>query len=212
MDRKKASKIYSILKKEYPDSKTSLNYTNVHELLISTILSAQCTDARVNIVTKDLFRKYRSVSDFAHARQGSLEKDIRSTGFFRSKARNIIAAARKLEKDFGLKVPNSMEDLLTLPGVARKTANIVLFHGFGKIEGIAVDTHVKRISSRIPFSKNNDPKKIEKDLMTLFMKDKWGDLTNILIAHGRKVCKARSPLCSECPLEKICEYPLKARI
>lgn len=206
MDKKTVQKIYMVLREQYPLATTALIYTKPHELLVSTILSAQCTDARVNMLTKELFKKYRCVSDFAGADQRTLEKYIRSSGFFRSKARHIIASARMIEKDFKGKVPDTMEDLLKLPGVARKTANIVLFHGYGKIEGIAVDTHVKRVSARLGLTGMTDPVKIEKDLMKLFSRDKWGDLTNILIAHGRKVCRARKPACGECPVRNWCSY------
>lgn len=212
IDSKTAKKIYRILEKEYAGATTALDYRRPHELLISTILSAQCTDKRVNLVTKELFKKYRSVSDFAKASQSSLEKQIRSTGFFRSKARHIISAARKIENDFGGNVPQSMAELVSLPGVARKTANIVLFHGFGKTEGIAVDTHVKRVSARLAFTDNTDPVKIEKDLMGIFDKSKWGDLTNVLIAHGRKLCRAGRPICSECPVNKFCSFPERSSL
>ena len=206
MDKKRAAKIYDLLDKAYPGATTALSYKKPHELLIATILSAQCTDKRVNIVTKELFRKYRSVSDFSKVSESALEKEIRSTGFFRSKAKHIIGSARKIEADFGGKVPRSMVELVSLPGVARKTANIVLFHAFGKIEGIAVDTHVKRISARLEFTGNTDPVKIERDLMGVFAKEKWGDLTNILISHGRKICRFGKPLCGECSVRVLCSY------
>ena len=206
MDKKAAGKIYAVLEKEYPGATTALSYKKLHELLIATILSAQCTDKRVNIVTKGLFKTYRTLSDFANAGQTSLETEIRSTGFFRSKAAHIIGTARKIVKDFGGKVPRRMEDLVSLPGVARKTANIVLFHGFGKTEGIAVDTHVKRVSARLNLTSNTDPVKIERDLMGVFGKDKWGNLTNIFISHGRKLCRAGNPLCAECPVSGACSY------
>jgi endonuclease III len=203
---KEAQKIYGILEREYFSARIALKYHKPHELLIATILSAQCTDDRVNMVTKELFKKYRTVSDFASAKRGQLEKDIRSTGFFRNKARHIMGSARMIERDFGLEVPDTMEGLLRLPGVARKTANIVLFHGFGKTEGIAVDTHVKRVTARLALTDKVDPVKIEKDLMRLFDRDKWGKLTNVLIAHGRKVCRARKPLCGQCPVMCLCSY------
>ena len=206
MNKGDALKIYRILEREYPGVTTELSYRRPHELLFATILSAQCTDARVNLVTKTLFKKYRSVSDFAEAGRSSLEQDIKSTGFFRNKASHIIASARMLRKEFGGKVPETMEELLLLPGVARKTANIVLFHGFGITEGIAVDTHVKRISSRLGFTENTSPEKIEKDLMKIFEKGEWGKLTNILIAHGRKICRARKPLCGSCPARSLCQF------
>jgi endonuclease III len=208
-NKKPVKKLYEILEKEYPGATTALKYKKPHELLFATILSAQCTDKRVNIVTKELFKKYRSVGDFARAGRGALEKEIRSTGFFRSKAGNLIASASRIEKEFGGKVPKNMEDLVSLPGVARKTANIVLFHAFGKTEGIAVDTHVKRVSGRLGLTENTDPVKIERDLMEIFEKSEWGHVTNILIAHGRKVCRAGKPICWECPVKTVCPYPGK---
>jgi endonuclease III len=206
MNKKDALKIYRILERAYPGVTTELSYRKPHELLFATILSAQCTDVRVNLVTKELFKKYRSVSDFAEVGRSSLERDIKSTGFFRNKAAHIIGSARMLRKEFGGKVPETMEELLRLHGVARKTANIVLFHGFGITEGIAVDTHVKRISLRLGFTENTSPEKIEKDLMGIFEKGDWGKLTNVLIAHGRKICRARKPLCGSCPVRELCLF------
>ena len=203
--KQRADKIYAMLKRYYFHEEPFLGHGNSFELLVATILSAQCTDIRVNIVTKDLFKKYKGVKAYANAKQTEFEQDIRSTGFYRNKAKNIIGAANKVLSDFGGNVPVTMEELLTLPGVARKTANIVLFHGFGKNEGIAVDTHVKRIAFRVGLTENTDPVKIEKDLMQLFETDKWGPLTNLIIEHGRAICDARKPLCDKCPLEKICE-------
>jgi endonuclease-3 len=204
MDRKAANRIYKILASEYPEVTTALKYRNVFHLLAATILSAQCTDERVNKVTKELFKKYRTVKDFAEASVPKFEKEIRSTGFYRNKAKNIIASARAIIKDFGGKVPPDMESLITLPGVARKTANIVLFHGYGKNEGIAVDTHVRRVSRKLDLTANTDPVKIEQDLMVLFDRKKWGNLSNLLIKHGREVCNARKPLCMRCPLKDMC--------
>jgi endonuclease III len=204
MDRKRAARIYSILEKEYPDVKTALRHENAFQLMVATILSAQCTDKRVNIVTEQLFSEYKNAKDLAAADLSDIEEKIRSTGFYKNKARNIVGAARKIEKEFSGIVPDSMEDLVTLPGVARKTANIVLFHAFGKNEGIAVDTHVKRLSARLGFSRNDDPVKIERDLMALFDREEWGHLTNILIAHGREVCVARKPRCGDCPVKRLC--------
>ncbi len=196
--------IISLLKKEYPGVKIALEYSNPLELLIATILSAQCTDARVNEVTKTLFKKYRTPEDYIRAPQEELEKDIYSTGFYRNKAKNIKKLSGILVSDFNGKVPDTMEDLLTLPGVARKTANIVLSAAFGKIEGIAVDTHVKRLSARLGFTKNTDPDKIEKDLMKIIPRDEWAVFTLLLILHGRKICTAKKPLCGECILNKLC--------
>ncbi|OGC09566.1 endonuclease III [candidate division WOR-1 bacterium RIFOXYC2_FULL_37_10] len=203
---KKNSQIIKILKKTYPDAKIALNYKTHIELLVATILSAQCTDKRVNIVTKDLFKKYNSLKDYANAKQSVFEKEIRSTGFYRNKARNIIGAAKMILKDFKGEVPQSMEELLKLPGVARKTATVVLSHAFNKIEGITVDTHVIRLSQRLGFSKNKDAVKIEQDLINLFPKNSWFILPHLLISHGRKTCIARNPKCPECALQKLCPY------
>ncbi|MBF0215416.1 MAG: endonuclease III [Candidatus Omnitrophica bacterium] len=204
MDKKKTQKIYKVLTENYFHEEAFLVNSNPFQLLVATILSAQCTDKRVNMVTRDLFKKYRTVKDYASADQTAFEKDIRSTGFYRNKAKNIISAANIIIKQYGGKVPNTMDELVTLPGVARKTANIVLFHGYGKREGIAVDTHVKRVSYRLGMTGETDPVKIERDLMALFSEDKWGRLNNLIIEHGRKICDARKPLCTECVLEKLC--------
>ncbi|MCX5702331.1 MAG: endonuclease III [Candidatus Omnitrophica bacterium] len=193
-----------LLKKEYPKAKVALSFTNPLEILVSTILSAQCTDERVNLVTKTLFKKYRTVENYAKANIKTFEQEIRSTGFYRNKAKNIIASAKKILKDFNGKVPDSMDKLIQLPGVARKTANIVLFNGFGKIEGIAVDTHVRRVSQRLGLSKNSDPQKIEQDLMRLLDRKEWGHFSYYLIEHGRKICVAKKPKCLECILQELC--------
>lgn len=198
------NKILILLKKEYPKVKIALNFTNPLEILVSTILSAQCTDARVNLVTKTLFKKYRTVEDYAKANIKTFEQEIRSTGFYRNKAKNIIASTKKILKDFNGKVPDSMDKLIQLPGVARKTANIVLFNGFGKVEGIAVDTHVRRLSQRLGLSKNSDPDKIEQDLMKLLDRKEWGNFSHLLIEHGRKICIAKKPKCLECILQSLC--------
>jgi len=200
------NKILALLKKEYPRTKTALHFRTPLEILVSTILSAQCTDKRVNIVTNPLFKKYRKAEDYAKANLKQFENEIRSTGFYHNKAKNIIKAAQRISKDFGGKVPDSMEELLELPGVARKTANIVLFNGFGKIEGIAVDTHVKRLSQRLGLSKNSEPVKIEKDLMEILDRSQWGIVSNFLIEHGRKICNAKRPKCKKCVLQKLCPY------
>ena len=204
MSAKNMDKILSLLKKEYPKAKIALNFGNSLEILVATVLSAQCTDERVNMVTESLFKKYRKVQDYAKANPKTFEQEIRSTGFYRNKAKNIISAAQKIVKDFGGKMPDSMDELLQLPGVARKTANIVLFNGFGKIEGIAVDTHVRRLSQRLGFTKNQDPDKIEKDLMKPLDKKEWGKFSYLLIEHGRKICDAKKPKCLECLLQKLC--------
>ncbi len=204
MDKGKAKKIYDILDKEYPGVTTALEHKDALQLLVSTILSAQCTDERVNKVTKALFKRYRTVKDYAGAKQAEFEKEIRSTGFYKNKAKNIIGAAKMIGNEYAGKVPAKMEELVKLPGVARKTANIVLFHSFGKNEGIAVDTHVRRVSGRMGLTENTDPVKIEQDLMLLFDRKKWGNVSNLLIAHGRKTCDARKPLCAECVVRKLC--------
>ncbi len=201
---KNIDKILNLLKKEYPRAKTALNFSNPLEILVSTILSAQCTDTRVNIVTESLFKKYKKAEDFANADVKTFEQEIHSTGFYHNKAKNIIASCQKILKDFNGKVPGSMEELIQLPGVARKTANIVLLNGFGKVEGIAVDTHVQRLSQRLGFSKHDHPVKIEKDLMELLDKKEWGGFANLLVEHGRKVCAAKKPKHSECVLKDLC--------
>ena len=200
----KVNKIILLLKKEYPDVKISLNYSNPFDLLVATILSAQCTDVRVNEVTKTLFRKYRTPQDYLRTTQEELEKDIYSTGFYKNKAKNIKKLSEILINNFNSKVPDNMADLVTLPGVARKTANVVLSVAFGKNEGIAVDTHVKRVSARLGLTANTDPDKIEKDLMSKVSKKEWGIFTLLLIQHGRKICTAKKPLCQDCILNKLC--------
>lgn len=204
MPENKAGKILALLKKNYPRATTALSFHNPLEILVATILSAQCTDTRVNIVTKTLFKKYRTAKDYAKADLKTFQQEIRSTGFYRNKAKHIVGAAKMIEGRFGGKVPDSMEQLILLPGVARKTANIVLAHGFGKIEGIAVDTHVKRVSFRLGLTKNTDPEKIEIDLMKITDKKDWALLSNMLIAHGRATCIARKPLCPECVVVALC--------
>jgi endonuclease-3 len=205
MTGNKITDIISILKKEYPSAKIALEFKNPLQLLVSTILSAQCTDARVNIVTKELFKKYKTVSDYANADLKKFEQEIHSTGFYHNKAKNIINAAKIILTKFKGKVPNTMDGLLTLPGVARKTANIVLTNAYGIIEGIAVDTHVKRVAYRIGLTKNSDPEKIEQDLMKIVDRKDWGKLSNILIMHGRKICDAKKPDCEHCCINKLCE-------
>lgn len=204
MSGKNIDKILALLKKTYPNAKIALLFSNPMELLVATVLSAQCTDKRVNIVTESLFKKYKNAKDYAKANMKTLEQEIRSTGFYRNKAKNIIGAAQKIIKDFGGKMPNSMEDLLKLPGVARKTANIIIFNAFNKTEGIAVDTHVRRLSQRLGLTKNKDPEKIEKDLMKLIPKKEWGRFSYLLIDHGRAVCDAKNPKCPECVLKTLC--------
>ena len=208
-EKKRARQIVKLLKKEYPDARCSLNYSSPLELLVATILSAQCTDERVNIVTEDLFRKYRSCADFAAASTAELERDIHSTGFFRNKAKAIQGAARLINEEYGGRVPETMEELLRLPGVARKTANVVLGNAFGIASGVVVDTHVTRLSERLGLSNEKTPEKIERDLATLIPKADWIIFSHLLIAHGRKICQARKPLCSECVLAKLCPSAFK---
>jgi endonuclease III len=198
------------LKKEYPRASIALRFTTPWELLVATVLSAQCTDKRVNIVTETLFKKYLGLADYANARLSVFENDIRSTGFYRNKAKNIIGAAGIIQKKYGGKVPKSMSELLTLPGVARKTANIVLSEGFSLVEGIAVDTHVKRLSLRLGLSKRKNPQQIEKDLMKSFKRRSWPLINRLFIAHGRKVCTARAPRCRECLISVYCPSRLLA--
>jgi len=204
MSTKNIDKVLTLLKKEYPNAKIALNFGNPLEVLVATVLSAQCTDERVNLVTKSLFKKYRKVEDYAKADPKTFEQEIRSTGFYRNKAKNIISTAQKILKNFDGKVPDSMDKLMELPGVARKTANIVLFNGFGKVEGIPVDTHVRRLSQRLGLTKNEDPDKIEQDLMKLLDKKEWGKFSYLLIDHGRKICDAKKPICLDCVLQKLC--------
>jgi endonuclease-3 len=204
MSGKTIDKILTLLKKEYPNAKIALSHSNPLEILVATVLSAQCTDERVNMVTKSLFKKYRKVEDYGKADLKTFEQEIRSTGFYHNKAKNIISTAQKILKNFAGKVPDSMDELMQLPGVARKTANIVLFNGFGKVEGIAVDTHVRRLSQRLGLTNNEDPDKIEQDLMKLLDKKEWGKFSYLLIDHGRKICDAKKPKCLECILQKLC--------
>jgi len=192
------------LQAEFPTSKTALIYANPLELLVATILSAQCTDKRVNMVTNELFKKYRTASDFANADQPTLENEVRSTGFYRNKARSIIGACKSIVEDHAGKVPNTMEKLTSLAGVGRKTANCVLGGAFGINDGIVVDTHVRRLSQRLGLSEENDPFKIELDLIKAVPKNDWYDFSNLLIWHGRKTCTARNPMCNECGLAPLC--------
>jgi len=202
-------KIVKLLEKEHPDAKIALHYTNPLELLIATILSAQCTDERVNIVTKTLFKKYTTAEDYADANTKELEEDIRSTGFYRNKTRNIKKCCQMLVERFDSQVPRTMEEMLELPGVARKTANIVLSNAFGVVEGIAVDTHVRRLAKRLGLTEHEDPAKIEESLMEIVPKDYWMKITDLLIFHGRRVCTAKKPKCAACVLNKICPSAFK---
>jgi endonuclease III len=191
------------LKERFPDARCSLDFNTPFELLVATILSAQCTDERVNKVTAELFRKYRTVTDYADAPLNELEQDIHSTGFYRNKAKNIKAAARRILDEYKGEVPQTMDQLLTLPGVARKTANVVLGNGFGIVSGVVVDTHVRRISKRLGLTEHEDPEKIERDLIEKLPKSEWLDFSHLLIYHGRQICKPK-PLCNDCPLSNIC--------
>lgn len=207
-EKQRTQKIIARLKKEYPDVRCSLNFSNPLELLVATILSAQCTDERVNIVTADLFRKYRVAQDYTKVPQSELEQDIRSTGFYRNKAKAIQGAAKIISEQYDGRVPDSMEELLLLPGVARKTANVVLGNAYGISSGVVVDTHVGRLSGRLGLTTHEQPEKIERDLMELVPKKEWVDFSHLLIYHGRKVCKARTPLCAECVIEQTCPSSL----
>ena len=201
---KNIKEIIAVLKKEYPEAKIALHFNDPWQLLAATILSAQCTDVRVNQVTPLLFKKYRNITNFAGAKQEELEKDIRSTGFYKNKAKNIIGAAKKIIGEFKGRVPDTMHGLISLPGVGRKTANVVLSSGFGIAAGIVVDTHVIRLSQLLGLTKNKDADKIEEDLMKIVPEKDWAVFSHLLILHGRKICNARKPLCNECAINKLC--------
>jgi endonuclease-3 len=203
-EKKRAGKIIGRLKRAYPDARCSLNYSTPLELLIATILSAQCTDERVNIVTLELFGKYRSAEDYVRAVPAELERDIHSTGFFRNKAKAIQGACRMICEQHGGRVPETLEELIALPGVARKTANVVLGNAFQIASGVVVDTHVARVSQRLRLTAHEQPEKIERDLIELVPRKDWIIFPHLLIAHGRAVCKARTPLCAVCPVEPLC--------
>ncbi len=204
--------IVKILKKEYPDANIALRFKNTWQLLVATILSAQCTDVRVNKGTPVLFKKYKTVSDFAKASLKEFEKDIHSTGFYKNKAKGIIGSAKKILNEFNGNVPDTMEGLISLPGIGRKTSNVILSSGFGIVVGIVVDTHVIRLSGRLGLTENKGPDKIEEDLMKLVPRKDWGIVSHLLILHGRKVCKARRPLCSDCAINKLCPSAFKGGI
>jgi endonuclease-3 len=207
--KSRAAKIIAILTKAYPDARCSLDHSNPLELLVATILSAQCTDVRVNIVTKDLFGKYRTAQDYADAPAGAFEQDIRSTGFYRNKAKNIRGSAARIVADFGGQVPCEMDQLLTLPGVARKTANVVLGTAFGKNDGVVVDTHVIRLSGRLKLADSEKPARIEQSLMQLVPRRQWTKFAHVLVFHGRAICAARKPQCAICPVNKLCPSAFK---
>lgn len=202
--QEKAKEIIKRLKMEYPELKTALNFKNPFELLVATVLSAQTTDIHVNKVTENLFNKYKTIRDYANVSLETLQKDVNSINFYKTKAKNIHESAKMIIEHFNSKVPKTMEELITLPGVARKTANIILSSAYGINEGIAVDTHVKRLSNRLGMTKNEDPVKIEKDLMEITPKSEWGNLSHLLIFHGRKICQAKKPNHKECLLYDIC--------
>jgi endonuclease III len=204
----RAPEIIRILSQTYPDAKVALRFSNPLEMLVATILSAQCTDEKVNEVTETLFAKYRTCEDYLRVPEDELKLDIKPTGFFNQKATSIREACRRIVEVYDGKVPETMEDLITLRGVARKTANIVLGNAYGKVVGIAVDTHVKRVSNRLGFTQHSDPDKIEQDLMRLIPKERWFDFTYVLIEHGRNVCVARRPKCEICPVNHLCPSSL----
>jgi endonuclease III len=202
--KQREAKIMELLEKQFPNAKIALNYSNPLEILVATMLSAQTTDERVNLVTQKLFKKYHTPEDYANVDIKELEQDIRSTGFYHNKARNLKKCCQLLIEKYNSTVPKTMEQLIELPGVARKTANIVLYNAYGVIAGIAVDTHVNRLSHRLGFTEHDDPAKIEQDLMQITPKEKWMKLTDLLIFHGRQICVARKPKCEICVLNKIC--------
>ena len=202
--KERTKKIIRTLKRAYPDARCSLNHSNAFELLIATILSAQCTDARVNMVTEELFRKYQKPEDYLKVSEKELQEDIRTTGFFRNKTKSIQGTAKALTEEYRGKVPQTMNELLDLPGVARKTANVVLGNAFGIHAGVVVDTHVTRLSRRLALTSEKTAEKIEQDLIAIVPKKDWVIFPHLLIAHGRAICKARSPLCAECVVENFC--------
>lgn len=209
LDPKRIEDLLRRLQAAYPKAECALHHRNAWELLVATILSAQCTDARVNMVTPQLFSKFPTPQAFAQASLPAIEEEIRSTGFYHNKAKSISGAAKRVVADFGGKVPETMDELLTLPGVARKTANVVLGVAFGKTEGVVVDTHVLRLSHRLGLTRAEDPKKVEEDLMRIIPRDHWIAFSHEMIHHGRQICIARKPRCIDCPLETLCNAPDK---
>lgn len=203
-EKRRIDKIINILTKTYPDAEPALNFSNPLEILVSTILSAQCTDERVNMVTKELFKKFKTPKDYATVDLHELERDVKSTGFYRAKAKHIKNACKIIMDMFNSQIPKSIDELTSLPGVGRKTANIVLSNAYNIIEGIAVDTHVARVSKRLGLTKSDNPDKIEQDLINIIPKSKWFSFTYRLIDHGRRICKAKTSFCKECPLNQIC--------
>jgi len=203
-DPKRVAAILAKLDEAYPDATCELNHENAFQLLVATILSAQCTDVRVNQVTETLFKKYPDAKAFAYATPSELEQDIRPTGFFRNKTKSVMGASKAILEKFGGQVPRTMEEILTLPGVARKTGNVVLGTAYGIASGVVVDTHVLRLSNRLDLSRNEEPKKVEEDLMKIIPREKWIQFSHQLIWHGRRVCHARKPKCIECNMESLC--------
>lgn len=208
MPEERAKKILSLLEKAYPDAALVLHYKNPLELLVATILAAQCTDERVNKVTETLFKKYTTAKDYASAELAVFEQEIRSTGFYKNKAKNILACGKELVKNFDGKIPDTMEDLVALPGVGRKTASVLLSNVFGK-QAMAVDTHVFRVSHRLEFAKSNDPDKVEQELCKIIPREKWTRSCLVMGTHGRRTCVARKPICNLCVIEKLCNSPDK---
>lgn len=202
--RERAQRVYDLLAQEHPDARTALHHENPYQLAVATILSAQCTDERVNAVTPTLFQRWPTAADLAGAPRRELEKVIRPTGFFRNKTKSLLGMARALVEEHGGEIPDTMEALVGLPGIGRKTANVILGNAFGKDEGVVVDTHVRRVSRRLAFTRHEDPKKIELDLMDLFPRERWTMLSHLLIFHGRRVCVARRPRCEECVVSHLC--------
>ncbi len=201
---KRARAIMSLLRRMYPDARCSLNFSTPHELLVATVLSAQCTDERVNLVTATLFKKYRSPEDFANADLAELEQDVKSTGFYRNKAKLVRDGARMIVERFHGEVPRTMAEVTAIPGAARKTANVVLGNAYGIVDGVVVDTHVGRISRRLELTSNDDPVKVEQDLMRLLPREDWLNFSHSVIYHGRAICQARKPLCAQCDLLDLC--------
>lgn len=204
--KKRAELVLAALKKRYPKAFSQLEYQNPWELLVATILAAQCTDARVNLVTPTFFERWPGPAQLALANIGDVEAIIHSTGFYRNKAKNLVGAAKMVMNQYGGQLPNTLQELIKLPGVARKTANVVLFGGFGINAGMAVDTHVKRISHRLGLTTNTDPVRVEMDLLKLFPQEEWGDVNHRMVWFGRDICKARGPLCAQCELDSLCPH------
>lgn len=208
VSKNKAYLIYQKLHEAYPNSKCSLDFQTPFEMLVAVSFSAQCTDARVNIVTKDLFKKYHTPKDFAEAPLSDIEKMIHSCGFYKNKAKNLKAAGMKIQKDFNGVVPNSFDELLLIPGVGRKSANVIMLEAFDNPQGIAVDTHCKRLANRLGLSHESNPSKIEQDLLKEFPKSNWKNINHLFIDHGRAICHSKNPNCKDCVLKDICDYNL----